>query len=76
MKKNILILFAAFLMAAGLLACGAENKDIASDNENLQIVATIFPEYDWVKNILGENHLRYVHLRGRRIRRMGGRCAG
>lgn len=55
MKKNILILFAAFLMAAGLLACGAENKDIASDNENLQIVATIFPEYDWVKNILGEN---------------------
>lgn len=67
MKKMIGIFVAAILMAGGLLACGSAdtrsasdagsqgNPDAASDHEKLQIVTTIFPEYDWVQNILGEN---------------------
>ena len=33
-----------------LCSCGAETKD----NGKKQIVATVFPEYDWVVNILGD----------------------
>ncbi len=68
MKKNILILIAAIIMAGCLLACGstaaseitvtsdtAGTTDAASGEDKIQIVTTIFPEYDWVKNILGSN---------------------
>lgn len=39
--------------AAGTDAAAAEGTD--TSGEPLQIVTTIFPEYDWVKNILGSN---------------------
>ncbi len=55
MKKQIFILIAAIFMAGCLFACGDVNTDSAQNNENIQIVATIFPEYDWVMNILGDN---------------------
>ena len=32
----------------------ANRKNASSDSQKLQIVATIFPEYDWVKEILGD----------------------
>lgn len=47
MKKIISILLCLFL-AAGALPVHAE------DNTRLNIVATIFPEYDWVREILGD----------------------
>ncbi len=54
MKKCLSILIAAIMMAGCLSACG--NVSAASGgSEKLQIVTTIFPEYDWVMNILGEN---------------------
>ena len=31
-----------------------QSKEISQEN-NIKIVTTIFPEYDWVKNVLGEN---------------------
>ena len=39
-----------------LSACGSkpDNTSVA-DSDNLQIVATIFPVYDWIREILGEN---------------------
>lgn len=55
MKKNLLIILAAILMAACLGACGTETKAEAQNNDKLRIVTTIFPEYDWVQNILGDN---------------------
>ncbi len=55
MKKQIFILIAAIFMAGCLFACGDVNTGSAQNNENIQIVATIFPEYDWVMNILGDN---------------------
>lgn len=33
---------------------GSEQENASTDSQKLQIVATIFPEYDWVKEILGD----------------------
>ena len=52
MKKYISIVIAAMLAMTGLCACRLSS---ASDEKKLQIVTTIFPEYDWVQNVLGEN---------------------
>lgn len=50
-KKILSILLCTALMAACLCGCGATAKD----EKKLSVVATIFPEYDWVREILGEN---------------------
>ena len=56
MKKYVSILMAAILIVCCLSACGSESDlSTASGNDKLQIVTTIFPEYDWVMNILGDN---------------------
>ena len=43
------------LTAACFCACGTEEKAVSGDNDKLQIITTVFPEYDWVQNILGNN---------------------
>ena len=52
--KKILTIFLAVCLAATavvtLTACEGEN-----DDKRLKIVATIFPEYDWVVNVLGDD---------------------
>ena len=66
MKKLILLLAAVMLMAGCLTACGSDSKETAAAQDTsasgtadgkkqLKIVTTIFPEYDWVKSILGNN---------------------
>ena len=55
MKRTKYIFAAAALMAASLSACGAGKSGDESEKDKLKIVTTIFPEYDWVMNILGEN---------------------
>lgn len=42
-------------MAGCFTACSTNRVQAAEGNKNLQIVTTIFPEYDWVMNILGDN---------------------
>ena len=46
---------AAILMVGCLAACGSGTKTDIQTKSKLSIVATIFPEYDWVQNILGDN---------------------
>ena len=44
-------------MLAALFAAGcfsACSNDVRSDSDKIQIVTTIFPEYDWVMNVLGD----------------------
>ena len=49
-------LLLALLLLFGLAGCGNGAADTDGKKEGqLRIVATIFPEYDWVKNLLGEN---------------------
>ena len=55
MKKYIMIFTAAIVMAGTIMACGPAKAEDASNGDRLQIVTTIFPEYDWVKTILGDN---------------------
>ena len=44
------------MMVCHLSACGAVNAaSAASGDEKIQIVTTIFPEYDWVMNVLGDD---------------------
>jgi len=44
-------------MSAGIItACNSTTDESAEDSaQNISIVTTIFPEYDWVMNVLGEN---------------------
>lgn len=53
MKKLISVLAAAAMMAGCLCGCSAAQK--ANTSDKMKIVTTIFPEYDWVNNILGDN---------------------
>ena len=56
MKKYLVCLFAAIFMAGSLLACAKTGESNSSkDDSKIQIVTTIFPEYDWVMNVLGDN---------------------
>ena len=56
--RSKILLFAAVCLAAVCL-CACTNAEAAaepsSSDSGIRIVTTIFPEYDWVRNILGEN---------------------
>ena len=52
MKKVFVLLLAALLAVVCFSACGGAKT---ADNGRLSIVTTIFPEYDWLMNVLGEN---------------------
>ena len=57
MMKKIFTIFLALTMVVGLLAgCGKKNNAETgeSDPNKLSVVTTIFPEYDWVREILGD----------------------
>lgn len=51
--KKILLLSAALLLSGLLSACGKEAGTAASE-KRFSVVTTIFPEYDWVTNVLGD----------------------
>ena len=55
MKKILVIMIAVMFAAIGLSACGKEEKANIAGGDSLSIVTTVFPEYDWVMNILGDN---------------------
>ena len=62
MKKYISILFVTIMIVLGISACG--QKDSAnttteskkSEDSKIKVVTTIFPEYDWVKSVAGEEN--------------------
>ena len=55
MKKVLSLLIIVLLMAGSLCACRSGHKETPEDKDRIRIVTTIFPEYDWVMNVLGEN---------------------
>ena len=52
MKKTTALLLALLMLVGFLAGCGKQNDTKKTDR--LSIVTTIFPEYDWVKEILGD----------------------
>ena len=60
MKKILVYILTAAIIAGCLCACNSGNNaknpdDKGNSAKALKIVTTIFPEYDWVMNVLGEN---------------------
>ena len=55
MKKTISIIVTVLIIAGCLSACSLNGSKPAAKSGKLQIVTTIFPEYDWTMNILGDN---------------------
>ena len=58
MKRYTVILLAIILLAGTLFGCGQATKpEEAGDNpkksDKINVVCTIFPQYDWVRQILG-----------------------
>lgn len=60
MKKILSCLLAVFLLTTGLSACGNQTSPASTSGsetnstDKLSIVATTFPQYDWVRHILGD----------------------
>ena len=55
MKKNkfaFVFICAITLLGAAFVSC---SKNSSAKSDKIKIVTTIFPEYDWVREILGEN---------------------
>ena len=49
-KKIYIVIIVISMLSVLISGCG----NISADNDKLTVVTTIFPEYDWVMNILGE----------------------
>ena len=54
MKKFAFLAFLIFFAALMLSACETESGKKDVSQKKISIVATIYPQYDWLKNILGE----------------------
>lgn len=60
-EKIISLSLALLLILVGLSACGGtadsgeSSEASGSDSDSLSIVTTIFPVYEWTRNIVGEN---------------------
>lgn len=52
--KRVVLVFFMIIMLGCLSACSTGDSGKGSDDK-ISIVATIFPEYDWLMNVLGDN---------------------
>ncbi len=53
-RKYLILITVAVMALAGLSGCGGPEKNAKTSSNKLKIVTTIFPEYDWAREILGE----------------------
>ncbi len=54
-KRICLCLAAVLIMAMTLMACASDvSEDTQTGDRKISIVATIFPQYDWVRQIMGD----------------------
>lgn len=60
MKKNFKVFLILVLLISILSACGDKKDDY--DKESITIVTTIFPEYDWMRNICKGNEKIKIKL--------------
>ena len=52
--KRVLLCIMTIFLTISFVSCGSTGTDM-TDNGKINIVCTIFPEYDWVRQIVGEN---------------------
>ncbi len=53
MKNKVMILLSILAMLCVLAGCGKQNRSNSVDSR-ISVVVTIFPEYDWVREIAGD----------------------
>ncbi|MDO5148789.1 MAG: metal ABC transporter substrate-binding protein [Oscillospiraceae bacterium] len=53
MFKKVISLVMCTALAAGLVSCSADSRN--TDSDKISVVTTIFPQYDFVRQIAGEN---------------------
>ena len=54
MKKIITLMLVAVLAVCALSGCGTSKSGEDTKDKKIKIVTTLFPEYDWVMQILGD----------------------
>lgn len=52
MKKTIYLILISVLCVFGLCSCGEKKAD---DSGKINVVCTVFPQYDWAKNVIGDS---------------------
>ena len=54
MKKIALFAILTFMATFMLAGCKTETGETGAASKKISIIATIYPQYDWIRNILGE----------------------
>ena len=54
MKKIALFAILTFVATVMLAGCKTETGETGAASKKISIIATIYPQYDWIRNILGE----------------------
>ena len=52
--KKIGFVAIVFVLLMMFVACGVDSEKKAPANKKFSVVATIYPQYDWLKNVIGE----------------------
>lgn len=55
MKKILAVTVASVMTASAFSACSSDAVNEDNADNKISVVTTIFPEYDWVMNVLGDN---------------------
>lgn len=59
-KRISAVLLSALLTASMLIGCDIHSKEINGGNDGtINIVCTVFPQYDWVRQIVGDNGYKF-----------------
>lgn len=64
MKKLFTVILSLAIMLAAFSSCGGNPSVFTENSGELRIVTTIFPIYDWVKNITGSENVIYLNEKG------------
>lgn len=59
MKKKIFSLLLVMMMSISMLVGCSKSESITVDNEKINIVCSIYPIYDWVKEIIGQDNEKF-----------------
>ena len=56
MKKILFVLMIVFILCLGLAGCGGNDAKKVEPAKKIKIVTTIFPAYDWTRQIIGKEN--------------------